>query len=380
MKNSQCHRIVLTGGGTGGHIYPALSVYSELVSMDLDLEVLYIGAKDHMEEKLAAQRGIKFYGLDVSGLPRKASLSLLTWVAQMSRSLYECRKVFQDFSPSVVLGTGGYASAPALFAAKQMSIPFAVHEPDAYPGLVNKLFSRWASLVSLGMEGAASRLPSTLTTPKFNGNPVGKNFVSPVTRKEACQKLGVRDDLKTIIVTGGSQGARALNDALLSALPNLVSDGNLQIIHQCGEKNLEDVKARVDPLFLSSGGYIPRAYFEDLALAYVSSDLAVCRAGAMTLAELSALGTPAVFVPYPHAAQNHQFHNAKYFESQGAAQVISQDELTPEKLARTILDLVKEEPEKLNSMKLKMKELGRPQAAGLLARQLLDLSAGNKQA
>lgn len=372
------HRIVLTGGGTGGHIYPALSVYGELIALEPDIDVLYIGAKDHMEERLAAERGIKFYGLDVSGLPRKASLSLLVWVAQMSRSLYECRKVFHDFAPSVVLGTGGYASAPALFAAKQLSVPFAVHEPDAYPGLVNKLFSRWASLVSLGMEGASSRLPATLAPPKFNGNPVGKNFVSPPGREEACLKLGVRPDMNTIIVTGGSQGARALNDALLSALPNLVSDGKMQIIHQCGEKNLEEVKARVNPDFLASGLYIPKAYFEDLAMAYVSSDLAVCRAGAMTLAELSALGTPAVFIPYPHAAQNHQFHNAKYFESKGAAKVISQDELSPEKLAQTILDLVKDKNDSLAKMQNQMKQLGRPDAANLLARQLLELSSGNK--
>ncbi len=370
------HRIVLTGGGTGGHIYPALSVHDELLLQTQDIDLLYIGAKDHMEERLAAKRGIKFYGLDVSGLPRKASLSLIVWVAQMSRSMYECRKIFKDFAPTAVLGTGGYASAPALFAAKQLNIPFAVHEPDAYPGLVNKLFSRWANIVSLGMEGAKSRLPAVCGQVIVNGNPVGANFVSPILHDAACQKLEIRSDLKTIIVTGGSQGARALNETLINALPQLLDSGKMQIIHQCGEKNLEEVKKRVDSRYLSSGQYIPRAYFEDLALAYVASDLAVCRAGAMTLAELSALGKPAVFIPYPHAAQNHQFHNAKYFESKGAARVIRQDELSTERFVSTILELVlpAKDSETLSSMQKAMASLGRPDAAKSLAAQLLELS------
>ncbi|MBP7860875.1 undecaprenyldiphospho-muramoylpentapeptide beta-N-acetylglucosaminyltransferase [bacterium] len=368
------HRIVLTGGGTGGHIYPALSVHDELLRQTKDIDLLYIGAKDHMEERLAAERGIKFYGLDVSGLPRKASLSLIVWVAQMSRSMYECRKIFKDFAPTAVLGTGGYASAPALFAAKQLNIPFAVHEPDAYPGLVNKLFSRWANLVSLGMEGAKSRLPAIHGQVVVNGNPVGANFVHPLGHDAACEKLEIRSDLKTVIVTGGSQGARALNETLINALPQLLDAGKMQIIHQCGEKNLEEVKKRVDARYLASGQYIPKAYFEDLALAYAASDLAVCRAGAMTLAELSTLGKPAVFIPYPHAAQNHQFHNAKYFESKGAARVIKQEELSAERFVATIQELVLDESEKLSSMQKAMQELGRPDAAKSLAGQLIDLS------
>ncbi|MDX2106536.1 MAG: undecaprenyldiphospho-muramoylpentapeptide beta-N-acetylglucosaminyltransferase [Candidatus Melainabacteria bacterium] len=369
------HRIVLTGGGTGGHIYPALSVHDELLRQNPDVDMLYIGAKDHMEEKLCNERGIKFYGLDVSGLPRKASLSLIVWVAQMSRSMYECRNIFKDFAPTAVLGTGGYASAPALFAAKQLNIPFAVHEPDAYPGLVNKLFSRWAEIISLGMEGARDRLPAVQGQVIINGNPVGANFVNPKSRADACLKLNVRADLKTIVVTGGSQGARALNETLIQALPQLLERGNLQIIHQCGEKNLEEVKSRVNPTYLSSGLYIPKAYFEDLALAYVASDLAVCRAGAMTLAELSALGKPAVFIPYPHAAQNHQFHNAKYFESKNAARVIRQDELSVERFVETIKELVLDGNEKLQEMQSAMAKMGKPEAAKSLALQLLNLSA-----
>lgn len=369
------HRIVLTGGGTGGHIYPALSVHDELLRQNPDVDMLYIGAKDHMEEKLCTARQIKFYGLDVSGLPRKASLSLIVWVAQMSRSMYECRKIFKDFAPTAVLGTGGYASAPALFAAKQLNIPFAVHEPDAYPGLVNKLFSRWADIISLGMEGAKDRLPATQGQVKINGNPLGANFVSPVNRVDACSKLNLRPDLKTIVVTGGSQGARALNETLIQALPQLLANQDMQIIHQCGEKNLEEVKARVNPDYLSSGFYIPKAYFEDLAPVYVASDLAVCRAGAMTLAELSALGKPAIFIPYPHAAQNHQFHNAKYFESKNAARVIRQDELTCERFVDTIKDLLLDGGVKLQEMQNAMAKMGKPEAAKSLSLQLLDLSA-----
>ena len=235
------HRILLTGGGTGGHIYPALAV-AEQLKEDPDIEaILYIGANGHLEEKLAVERGLKFVGLEVSGLPRKLSGALLTWPGQLTAAVFEARKTIREFRPTVVLGTGGYASAPPLIAACLMSIPYAIHEPDAHPGLVNRAFARCARLVSCGMEGAVDRLKTARGRVVVNGNPVGNSFLNLLRRDSACAVFGLNPELKTILITGGSQGAKALNDAVFHALASLLSlEPPVQIIHQIGEKNIRE--------------------------------------------------------------------------------------------------------------------------------------------
>lgn len=368
------HRIVLTGGGTGGHIYPALAVAEQLKD-DPDVEgLLYIGAIGHREEKLAAERGLKFIGLEVSGMPRKLSPQVITWPLQISSAVIECRRYLRNFRPTVVLGTGGYASAPPLWAAQLLGIPYAIHEPDAHPGLVNKFFGSRATLVSCGMEGAVDRLKSKRGRVIVNGNPVGKNFVNLLRRESACAVLGLNLEMKTLLITGGSQGARAINEAVLEALPMLLeADPPIQVIHQVGEKNIVEFKERLSPAIQNSKRYFLRDYFDDLSMAYAVSDLAVCRSGAMTIAELAVTGCPAIFIPYPFAAQNHQMHNARFMETKGAAVVIPQDRLTGELFTQQVLRLLSED-ERLRSMQKNMLACGKPQAAADLALQLKEVS------
>jgi UDP-N-acetylglucosamine--N-acetylmuramyl-(pentapeptide) pyrophosphoryl-undecaprenol N-acetylglucosamine transferase len=369
------HRIVLTGGGTGGHIYPALSV-AEHLKDNPDVEaILYIGAIGHPEEKLARDNGLEFVGIKVSGLPRSLSPRLVTWPFEMFSAVMRAKAVLRAFKPTAVLGTGGYASAPPLAAAGLLHIPTAVHEPDAHPGLVNRLLGRNAQLISLGMQGAAGRMSTKLGRIAFNGNPVRGTFLTPIQRDAAAAILGLRSDLKTVLVTGGSQGAKALNEAVVAALPRLLElEPHIQIVHQCGDKNLNDVKERLAPGLEGSPRYHLRAYFDDLSIAYAVSDLAVTRAGAMTVAELAVSGTPAVFVPYPFAAQDHQTHNARYMESQKAATVIMQEDLTGETIYNQISALVNDDG-RLGEMRKRMRELGKPDAAKTLAQQVMQLSA-----
>ncbi len=370
------HRIVLTGGGTGGHIYPALSV-AEQLKTDPEVEaILYIGAQGHLEERLAAERGLDFVGLAVSGMPRKLSPKLLSWPFQTLWAVSRARAVLKEFRPTVVLGTGGYASSPPLAAAMQMGVPYAVHEPDAHPGLVNRMLGRNANLVSLGMEGAKTRI-QTRGTVIVNGNPVRQSFVNLMGRDAAAAILGLRADLKTVLITGGSQGARALNDAVIEALPVLLeSEPHLQLIHQVGDKNFNEVKDRAGT-HLQNQRYHLRAYFDDLAVGYAACDVAVCRAGAMTIAELAVTATPAIFIPFPFAAQDHQTKNAQYVKELGAAEMIVQSELTAERLSAEILSLVNDDnnSQRLRSMKAAMQALGKPQAAVQLAAQIKELSA-----
>ncbi len=374
------HRIVLTGGGTGGHIYPALSVAEHLKDDPAVEAILYKGAIGHPEEKLAKAAGLEFVGIRSSGLPRSLTPRLLTWPFQMFAAVMRAKEILHTFKPTAVLGTGGYASAPPLAAAGILHIPTAVHEPDAHPGLVNRFLGRKAQLISLGMQGAAGRMSTKDGRIAFNGNPVRGTFLSPIQRDAAAAIMGLRPDLKTVLVTGGSQGAKALNEAVVSALPRLLElEPHIQIVHQCGDKNLNDVKERLAPGLEGSPRYHLRAYFDDLSIAYAVCDLAVTRAGAMTVAELAVSGTPAVFVPYPYAAQDHQTHNARYVESQKAATVLMQEDLTGETIYNQISALINDDG-RLAEMRKRMREMGKPDAAWVLAQQVLQLSSAYLQA
>lgn len=368
------HRLILTGGGTGGHVYPALAVADELKDDPSVKAILYIGAEGHLEERLARERGLDFVGFQVSGLPRSLSPKLLTWPLQMAQAIGKCSTLFSMFKPTAVLGTGGYASAPPLSCAATRGVPYAVHEPDAHPGLVNKFYSKRASIISCGMESATSKLVSKIGRTIFNGNPVRKGFVNLLEKEKAARQLGLVSHLPTLLITGGSQGAQAINEAVFSMLPTLFADSSrMQIIHQVGEKNFDDYKSQLPHEIHTSARYCYRPYFEDLSHAYALSDLAVSRAGAMTISELCVTATPSIFIPYPYAAQNHQEHNARALEAKGAATVILQKDLTPALLASTVKSILFDK-EKLAGMKTAIAAMGKPDAAKEIAQQLKELS------
>jgi UDP-N-acetylglucosamine--N-acetylmuramyl-(pentapeptide) pyrophosphoryl-undecaprenol N-acetylglucosamine transferase len=364
------HRIVLTGGGTGGHIYPALSVAEKLKEDPAVAAILYIGAAGHIEERLAREHNLDFVGLSVSGLPRKLSLDLLTWPIEFIKAVSRANKILADFRPTIILGTGGYASAAPLAAALLTGRPFAIHEPDAHPGLVNRLYAPHARLVSLGMAGASDQIGAVKGQIVVNGNPVSARFINLPPRSVALASLGLDPLRKAILITGGSQGAQAVNQAVYQALPQILnSKHNLQVLHQVGEKNWDELAANVPADLLNSPFYKPRKYFDDLEYAYAASDLTVCRAGAMTIAELAVTGTPAIFVPFPFAAQDHQTFNARFVESLGAARVLPQTELTAQRLMELIDELLSD-PQKLDMMRANMRTLAKPNAAGDLAAQI----------
>jgi UDP-N-acetylglucosamine--N-acetylmuramyl-(pentapeptide) pyrophosphoryl-undecaprenol N-acetylglucosamine transferase len=368
------HRILITGGGTGGHIYPALAVYEQLKADPEVEDILYIGAKGHLEERLTKERQVPFVGLNSAGMPRKLSPQLVTWPFKMLGAIQDARAALKKFRPTAVLGTGGYASAPPLAAALLNQVPFIIHEPDAHPGLVNRIFARWAALCSLGMEGASTRLTCPSGRIVVNGNPLGSKFLNPPSRAGAAASFGLKPDLKTLLVTGGSQGAQAINDAVLGALPQLLAlEPQIQILHQVGEKNFGEFESHLGPQHRSER-YQVRPYIDEMAQAYATSDLAVCRAGAMTIADLTVTATPALFVPYPFAAQDHQTSNARYIESKGAAIVIVQTDLTPEGLTQSVASVL-QNPTKLAAMEQAMAALGKPQAAHDIAEQLKKLQS-----
>lgn len=369
------HRVILTGGGTGGHIYPALAVAEQLKTDESVEAILYMGASGHLEERLAAEQGLKFIGLTVTGLPRKLSWKLLTWPGQFWQAVRAARQAIDRFQPTVVLGTGGYASAPPLTATLLSGRKIAIHEPDAHPGLANRVFARYAKLISLGMAAAADRLGQTDARIEVNGNPVSKRFLELPEKSKALAELGLETNKTTVLVTGGSQGAQALNKAVFEILPMLKESGlPVQVLHQVGEKNWQDMQSNLPAELLESAFYKPKPYFNNMEVAYAACDVTVCRAGAMTIAELCVTGTPAIFVPYPFAAQDHQTFNARYIEAQGAARVLMQSDLTGERLFELIVEL-SQEGSKLADMSKQMLSLAKPQAAADLTRQLKRVSS-----
>ncbi len=372
------HRIILTGGGTGGHIYPALAV-AEVLKEDKNVEaLLYVGARGRPEERLAAESNIQFFGLEVSGLPRTLSPRILKWTWQMWRAIGQSRKVVELFRPTAALGTGGYAAAAPLAACRWLAVPYGIHEPDAYPGLANRLLAAGASMVSLGNEAATGRLAHQATKIVVNGNPVRKSFLKPLGRDAACAVLGLDTALKTVMVTGGSQGAAGINEALAAALPGLLDlEPPLQVIHQAGEKNLQKIKERLPSAVLNNPRYLLRDYFADLSLPYAASDLVVCRAGAMTISELEVLGKPAIFIPFPYAAADHQRHNAEDLASRGAAAVLPQEKLSGRSLEESIRQLLTDK-DRLSRMSKAMRSMARPCAAADLAAQIKELSTASQ--
>jgi UDP-N-acetylglucosamine--N-acetylmuramyl-(pentapeptide) pyrophosphoryl-undecaprenol N-acetylglucosamine transferase len=364
------HRIVLSGGGTGGHIYPALALAEQLRS-DSDVEaILYIGASGHLEDRLTKERNLEFVGLSVSGLPRKISPKAFLWPFETISAVATAWRVLQSFRPTAVIGTGGYASAPPLIAAALLGIPYAIHEPDSFPGKVNMLLARRASFCSLGMEAARERLLPLCSKLYFNGNPIRSDFFQLPSRAEAAHRFGLDPSIPTLLVTGGSQGAQAVNSAVQTALPRLLhNDLPLQILHQVGDKNFDEYKETLASEFVGHPRYKMIPYIDNLATAYALCDLSVCRAGAMTIAELAATGKPAILVPYPIAAQDHQMHNGRYLESQGCAVVIPQSRLTGEALGESVLSMFLN-PSRLKEMSIAAAKLAKPNAAKDLATQL----------
>jgi UDP-N-acetylglucosamine--N-acetylmuramyl-(pentapeptide) pyrophosphoryl-undecaprenol N-acetylglucosamine transferase len=349
---------------------------AEQLKKDPSVEaILYVGAAGHLEEKLAVEHGLEFIGLSVSGLPRRLSKKMITWPFESLRAVQAAFGTVERFNPTMILGTGGYASAPPLVVAFVNGLPFAIHEPDAHPGLVNRLFASRAKLISLGMAAAADRIGGAKSKMAVNGNPVSNRFLNLPSRESALAELGLAPDRRTILVTGGSQGAQALNEAVYEMLPLIVaSRAPVQILHQVGEKNWQQMESSLGADWLSSAVYKPRKYFDNLEVAYAVADITVCRAGAMTIAELFVTGTPAIFVPYPFGAQDHQTYNARSVESLGGAKVIPQSELNGRALFTTLKEILSDNA-RLATMKRQMLSQAKPNAAAELCGQLLRLSS-----
>lgn len=323
-------RLLLAGGGTGGHLFPAVALAEQLRREQPDSQVLFVGTQRGLEARLLPQLGWPLRTVTMSGFAGLGLGRKILCLGRLLGSVGQARAILREFRPDLVVGVGGYASVPVLVAARLTGVPYVIHEQNAWPGLANRVLGRWAKRVCLSFHEADRAFHHGRTV--LTGNPVRAAV-------EACPER--IQDSPCLLVFGGSHGAHAINQAILAALPHLEGwRGRLQIIHQTGDQEHAAVLAAY-----RERGWVDctvQPFITDMAQAYASATLVVCRAGATTLAELMVSGRPAILVPYPHATGNHQSGNAQALVAKGAALMFEERDLRPDHLARIINDLLHE--------------------------------------
>lgn len=326
-------RYFITGGGTGGHIYPAIAV-ADALSKNGD-EILYVGNPKNLEFEIVKQKGYKFLDVNVHGMPRRADFALIKWGVELSFAVLKACYYILKYKPDAVFGTGGYVSAPALISAKILGIPFMMHDCDAQPGLVTRKLAPSAKAVSVAFECACELINNKNCY--VNGNPVRSEFKT-LTKEQAREKLGLENKL-TLCIMGGSQGAKSINDAAVQLLKQL----DMQIVFQTGKKNFDRVieqLLKVYPDYENNKSLIVKPYFDDMATVLKASDIAVSRSGSLSISEICASGIAPIFVPYPHAAGDHQRKNAKFMVEKGAGIYIEDAEINEKTLCDAINSVI----------------------------------------
>jgi len=326
-------RIIIAGGGTGGHIFPAIAVANALRKMDPSIDILFIGAKVKMEMERVPQAGYKIEGLDIAGFNRNKLLKNWNLPFKLLRSFLQVRNIFKKFNPDAVFGVGGYSSFPVLRYAQQIGIATFLHEANSYAGRTNILLGKKADLVMVATDGMERFFPKERLIK--TGNPVRSEILeSSVTMDDAMEFFALKQTKPTVLVIGGSLGARSINAAIAKDIDRIISSG-IQLIWQTGKGNLElvsaDVKKRKE---LCVTEFISKMHY-----AYKAADIVVSRSGAIALAEICALGKPSILVPYPHAAEDHQTVNASVLVKNGAAMMVADADAEKELVDR-ILELV----------------------------------------
>lgn len=358
----------VTGGGTGGHIYPAMAVAAALREQNDTEQIYYVGNPENLEKSIAENAGYTFLDVNVSGMPRKISIKLIKWTFNLFFSSLKSVYYILKYKPQLVFGTGGYVSAPALFAAVFTHTPFVIHDCDVCPGIVSRIFAPYAKSVSLAFEGASKLVKSKNIF--CNGNPVRREFLQ-INKQEARRQLNI-DNKFTVVVTGGSQGAKQINSAVVKSLKTLFDKYDIQILHQTGKKNFEDVIKELEteyPEYKDNKNYIVRPYFDDMYIPLLASDAAICRSGSLSLSEICVSGLASILVPYPYAAADHQRKNAKEMEKLGASVYLEDSDCNEENVVRLLGELITN-TEKLILLQNNAKKLAKPHATENIIKEI----------
>ncbi|HUP60170.1 MAG TPA: undecaprenyldiphospho-muramoylpentapeptide beta-N-acetylglucosaminyltransferase [Thermoanaerobaculia bacterium] len=346
--------LMIAGGGTGGHIYPAVAIAREYVARGATRRVVFVGTERGLEKQIVPKAGFPLELIDVGGLKGKGGLDLLRNLARLPLGFLQAWRVVAKHQPNVVLGVGGYSSGPVLAAAGMRRIPTIIHESNAFPGLANRILARFATKVAVAFKDAGTRMKRKDAV--MTGNPIRSEFFEVEDRRSRLSGQAGLPVLHRVLLFGGSQGSHILNETMTAALPFL--ERSFEIVHQTGPREHEQVHAAYRSAF-ANARVVP--YLDPIVDEIAAADLVVSRAGAMTIGELAAAGRAAILVPFAAATNNHQEINARVVEKAGGAIVITEKELTPERLAGAISEVLND-PERASRMGAAAKTLAMPGA------------------
>lgn len=364
-------RIIISGGGTGGHIFPAVSIANAIKELRPDAQILFVGAEGRMEIQRVPDAGYKIIGLPIAGFDRKHLWKNFAVVAKLIRSQWKARSIIKEFRPQVAVGVGGYASGPTLKTAGMMGVPTLIQEQNSYAGVTNKLLAQKACRICVAYDGMEKFFPADKIM--MTGNPVRQNLLEKsISREEAVRSFGLDPKKKTVLILGGSLGARSVNDAIIASLPQMrASMEQIQFIWQTGKLYFTEMTNKIEQeggitnLFVSD-------FIKDMASAYAAADLVISRAGAGSISEFCLLHKPVILIPSPNVAEDHQTKNALALSDKGAA-IYIKDAEARSKLIPVALETISNSA-KLQELSSNIAKLALPDSATIIAKEVIKLA------
>ena len=339
-------KAIIVAGGTGGHIYPAIAIINKIKEREKDSEFLYIGTTDRMEKDIIPPLGIKFVGLEMTGLNRKNPFSNITVMQKFKVAVKKSKELIEDFKPDVIIGAGGYITAPVLYAAHKLNIPILIHEQNSIPGVSNKFIGNFADKICVSLPNSINLFPKEKVV--YTGNPRSEEIIS--VKKKSKESLGFNKNKKLVVVVMGSLGSITMTKKIKELIPNF-NNKNYQVLVITGKKYFEEY----NEIEVSDNVKIV-PFMEDLINLLKDSDLIISRAGASTIAEITAIGLPAILVPSPYVTNNHQYKNAKELEDNGACKIVTEEDFSTDRIINEVDKIFdnKEEYDKMKESSLKL--------------------------
>ncbi|MBO6033008.1 MAG: undecaprenyldiphospho-muramoylpentapeptide beta-N-acetylglucosaminyltransferase [Prevotella sp.] len=363
-------RVIISGGGTGGHIFPAISIANAVKAMRPDAKILFVGALGRMEMQRVPAAGYEIKGLPICGFDRKNLLKNVKVLYKIWKSQRMAKKIIKDFRPQVVVGVGGYASGPTLNKAAAMGIPCLIQEQNSYAGVTNKLLAKKAEKICVAYEGMERFFPAEKII--LTGNPVRQALLdTTITREDSIRSFGLDPEKKTILLVGGSLGARTINESMLRHL-DLIKESGLQFIWQTGKFYSAEISERLKDQLLPNLKVTD--FITDMGAAYCAADLVISRAGASSISEFCLIGKPVILVPSPNVAEDHQTKNAQALSTRDAA-IYIKDAEAPDCLIQTAIETVNNDA-KLKSLSENVLKLALPDSANIIAKEVINLANG----
>ena len=360
----------ISGGGTGGHIYPAFTIVEKLLN-DIDTKKIYfIGNKNNLEFEISKNYpDVEFLPVNITGMPRKLTPAFFKWTIQLITAFFTAKSYLKKYNPDAIFTTGGYVSAPIVLAARAINKPYMIHDCDSVPGLVSKIAAPYAKIVSVAFENSKTILKSNNII--YNGNPVREAFFT-VTKEQARNKLNIEQNKTVIFAMGGSQGAKTINNAMIKILKPLSETLNAYVILQTGKKNFDEVCAELDsiyPEYKENKNILVAPYFDEMVYPLKASDVVIARAGSVSLTEILQCNLPSILVPYPYAAQDHQRKNAREMTNKGVSLYLEDADCNENNLLNMISQIITDK-QTLNTMRDNISKLTKTNPADEIVKQL----------